>query len=150
MPWDHLKEGIGLRGYGQRDPLMEYKRESFDMFEAMWDRIEEEIVRLLFLLQPVREPRFEPRFAARPSRLSFNDPTSTPSVFDGAAARRRSPGENPREASTRRSRPSDGPLRKWAATRRAHVVVERNTRNAAEQLDETHRNRERFPISGKR
>ena len=80
---DHLKEGIGLRGYGQRDPLMEYKRESFDMFEAMWDRIEEEIVKLLFLLQPVREPRFEPRFAARPSRLSFNDPTSTPSVFDG-------------------------------------------------------------------
>ena len=80
---DHLKEGIGLRGYGQRDPLMEYKRESFDMFEAMWDRIEEEIVRLLFLLQPVREPSFEPRFTARTSHLSFNDPTSTPSAFDG-------------------------------------------------------------------
>ena len=32
---DHLKEGIGLRGYGQHDPLVEYKRESFDMFEAM-------------------------------------------------------------------------------------------------------------------
>jgi preprotein translocase subunit SecA len=80
---DHLKEGIGLRGYGQRDPLIEYKKESFDMFEAMWDRIEEEIVRLLFLLQPVREPRFEPRLAARPSRLSFNDPTSTPNAFEG-------------------------------------------------------------------
>jgi preprotein translocase subunit SecA len=80
---DHLKEGIGLRGYGQRDPLIEYKKESFDMFEAMWDRIEEEIVRLLFLLQPVREPRFEPRLAARPSRLSFNDPTSTPNPFEG-------------------------------------------------------------------
>ena len=39
---DHLKEGIGLRGYGQKDPLVEYKRESFDMFEAMMQRFEEE------------------------------------------------------------------------------------------------------------
>jgi preprotein translocase subunit SecA len=79
---DHLKEGIGLRGYGQRDPLIEYKRESFDMFEAMWERIEDEIVRLLFLLQPVREPSFQPRQAARPSRLSFNDPSAGPSALD--------------------------------------------------------------------
>ncbi|HXV59049.1 MAG TPA: preprotein translocase subunit SecA, partial [Vicinamibacteria bacterium] len=78
---DHLKEGIGLRGYGQRDPLIEYKKESFDMFEAMWDRIEEEIVRLLFLLQPVREPMFASRPMARPSRLSFNDPSASPSPF---------------------------------------------------------------------
>ena len=39
---DHLKEGIGLRGYGQHDPLVEYKRESFDMFEAMMQRFQEE------------------------------------------------------------------------------------------------------------
>jgi preprotein translocase subunit SecA len=38
---DHLKEGIGLRGYGQRDPLNEYKRESFELFEAMKERIED-------------------------------------------------------------------------------------------------------------
>ena len=38
---DHLKEGIGLRGYGQHDPLVEYKRESFDMFEAMMQRFQE-------------------------------------------------------------------------------------------------------------
>ena len=49
---DYLKEGIGLRGYGQRDPLIEYKKESFDMFQAMLDRIEEETVRYLFLIQP--------------------------------------------------------------------------------------------------
>ena len=79
---DHLKEGIGLRGYGQRDPLMEYKKESFSMFEAMWDHIEDEIVRLLFLLRPVREPAFERRPIARPARLSLNDPSATPSSFD--------------------------------------------------------------------
>jgi len=87
---DHLKEGIGLRGYGQRDPLIEYKKESFDMFEAMWDRIEEEIVRILFLLQPVREPSLELRPAARPLRLSFNDPTAAPSALD--ASRSSAPG----------------------------------------------------------
>src|SRR5262249_9094293 len=40
---DHLKEGIGLRGYGQRDPLVEYKKESYDLFTGMKDRIDEEI-----------------------------------------------------------------------------------------------------------
>jgi preprotein translocase subunit SecA len=50
---DHLKEGIGLRGYGQRDPLVEYKKESFALFQAMKDRIDEEIVRYLWRLRPV-------------------------------------------------------------------------------------------------
>jgi preprotein translocase subunit SecA len=50
---DHLKEGIGLRGYGQRDPLVEYKKESFNMFQALMDRIDEEILRWVFLYQPV-------------------------------------------------------------------------------------------------
>ena len=48
---DHLKEGIGLRGYGQKDPLVEYKRESFDMFEEMMEKFEEETVRYLYLMQ---------------------------------------------------------------------------------------------------
>jgi preprotein translocase subunit SecA len=48
---DHLKEGIGLRGYGQHDPLVEYKRESFDMFEAMMLRFQEETARVLYLMQ---------------------------------------------------------------------------------------------------
>ncbi len=51
LAMDHLKEGIGLRGYGQRDPLIEYKKESFDMFQAMMDEIEEDSVRTLFLAQ---------------------------------------------------------------------------------------------------
>jgi preprotein translocase subunit SecA len=50
---DHLKEGIGLRGYGQRDPLVEYKKESFQMFQALMDRIDEEVLRWIYLYQPV-------------------------------------------------------------------------------------------------
>jgi len=50
---DHLREGIGLRGYAQHDPLVEYKRESFDMFEAMMQRFQEETVRYLYLMQVV-------------------------------------------------------------------------------------------------
>ncbi len=50
---DHLKEGIGLRGYGQRDPLVEYKKESFELFTLMKERIEDQIVQYVFRLQPV-------------------------------------------------------------------------------------------------
>jgi preprotein translocase subunit SecA len=57
---DHLKEGIGLRGYGQHDPLVEYKRESFDMFEAMMRRFQEDTVRYLYLMQILERP-VEPR-----------------------------------------------------------------------------------------
>jgi len=53
---DHLKEGIGLRGYGQHDPLVEYKRESFDMFEDMMRRFQEETVRYLYLMQILERP----------------------------------------------------------------------------------------------
>jgi preprotein translocase subunit SecA len=52
---DHLKEGIGLRGYAQHDPLVEYKRESFDMFEGMMQRFQEDTVRYLFHMQ-IMEP----------------------------------------------------------------------------------------------
>ncbi len=50
---DHLKEGIGLRGYAQKDPLIEYKKESYDLFEQLLNRIDEEVVRFLFLFRPV-------------------------------------------------------------------------------------------------
>ncbi len=51
LSMDHLKEGIGLRGYAQQDPLVAYKRESFDMFEAMMARFQEDTVRFLFRMQ---------------------------------------------------------------------------------------------------
>ncbi|MGB6544689.1 MAG: preprotein translocase subunit SecA [Candidatus Acidiferrales bacterium] len=51
---DHLKEGIGLRGYGQKDPLVEFKREAFTLFEDLMGRIDAETVRYLFLIQPAK------------------------------------------------------------------------------------------------
>ena len=57
LAMDHLKEGIGLRGYGQRDPLVEYKKESFTLFEGLMDSIEEDALRFLYLLQPVEEKK---------------------------------------------------------------------------------------------
>src|SRR3982750_4963075 len=47
---DYLREGIGLRGYAQRDPLVEYQREGYDMFMAIMDGIKEESVGFLFNL----------------------------------------------------------------------------------------------------
>ena len=56
---DSLKEGIGLRGYGQRDPLVEYKREAYDVFEDLIQRIKEEVSELIFKVQISREPSFK-------------------------------------------------------------------------------------------
>jgi preprotein translocase SecA subunit len=52
---DHLKEGIGLRGYGQKDPLQEYQKEGFEMFEDMIHRIQEDVVQKLFTVEIARE-----------------------------------------------------------------------------------------------
>jgi len=79
---DHLKQGIGLVGYGQKDPLVEYKKESFDLFQAMLDRIDTTTIRSLFNLQIVEE---QPPEALRQRRgprrpLTFTGPNQ------GAAA----------------------------------------------------------------
>jgi preprotein translocase subunit SecA len=73
---DHLKEGIGLRGYGQRDPLVEYKRESYEMFQAMMERIEDEVIRYLFILEPAVEQ--EERKARRQQDLVYTSDSDTP------------------------------------------------------------------------
>jgi preprotein translocase subunit SecA len=52
---DSLKEGIGLRGYGQKNPLTEYKKEAFDLFEGLFQRVKEDTVEYLFAARPVRE-----------------------------------------------------------------------------------------------
>ena len=92
---DHLKEGIGLRGYGQRDPLVEYKKESFALFQAMLRRMEEEIIRYVWYLRPVVERDGEQARVAAPSRpaarrpaaLSYNNPSQQqPSGFGGGRA----------------------------------------------------------------
>ncbi|HUO60826.1 MAG TPA: preprotein translocase subunit SecA [Candidatus Acidoferrales bacterium] len=66
LSMDHLKEGIGLRGYGQHDPLVEYKRESFDMFEQMMESFEEQTVRYLYLMQIIGEDGQPIMFGHRP------------------------------------------------------------------------------------
>jgi preprotein translocase subunit SecA len=129
---DHLKEGIGLRGYGQRDPLVEYKKESFSMFQALMDRIDEEILRWTFLYQPLAAPdvpaaagdapdRPAPR-AAAPARepelafaarrgarsLSFNDPSATPTAFAKAATPREAQGGTDEVQTVRREGPKVG------------------------------------------
>lgn len=56
---DHVKQGIGLVGYGQKDPLVEYKKQSFDMFQAMLDRIDTNTIRSLFNLEIVSKDEQE-------------------------------------------------------------------------------------------
>jgi preprotein translocase subunit SecA len=64
---DHLKEGIGLRGYAQKDPLVEFKKEAFTLFDDLMDRIDKESVRFLFLVQPAK-PEDEARQIERRQR----------------------------------------------------------------------------------
>ena len=71
LAMDHLKEGIGLRGYGQRDPLVEYKKESYELFEGLMSRIEEDTLRFLFLLQPVEEQKKSEEMERKRKRSEF-------------------------------------------------------------------------------
>src|SRR5213075_171237 len=59
LAMDHLKEGIGLRGYGQRDPLTEYKKEAFDLFQDMVERTKAVVIERLFKVQVVRDAPME-------------------------------------------------------------------------------------------
>ncbi|MDP9132536.1 MAG: preprotein translocase subunit SecA, partial [Nitrospirota bacterium] len=73
LAMDHLRDGIGLRGYGQKDPLIEYKREGFDMFSAMMDRIKSDVLDRLFRVQAVRGEQPPPVPApAPPPRMVLN------------------------------------------------------------------------------
>jgi preprotein translocase subunit SecA len=78
---DHLKQGIGLVGYGQKDPLVEYKKQSFDLFQEMLDRVDQHTIRSLFNLQVVSEQAPEQlqqrRPPRRPSSLTFTGPNQS-------------------------------------------------------------------------
>jgi preprotein translocase subunit SecA len=100
---DHLKEGIGLRGYGQRDPLVEYKKESFALFQAMKDRVEEEIVRYLWRLTPVVGDEgtagmpvpARPVQQRRPPQITLNAPSAASSSAFGAFRGNEAGGDGP-------------------------------------------------------
>ena len=68
---DHLKEGIGLRGYGQRDPVVEYKKEAFEMFAQLGDRIASESLNKLFRVQVAREETVQKQ-VVRPRNVLYN------------------------------------------------------------------------------
>jgi len=72
LQMDHLKEGIGLRGYAQQDPIMVYKKEAFGMFQEMISRIKEETVKLLFRIQVVRSGGAEPEQPAPPKEQEMS------------------------------------------------------------------------------
>ncbi len=74
---DHLKEGIGLRGYGQRDPKQEYKKESYEIFQQMKEHIEDSVVKKLFLFEPVSAEQLAAQHRRRqapPADMRFSAP----------------------------------------------------------------------------
>jgi preprotein translocase subunit SecA len=72
LSMDHLREGIGLRGYAQQDPIRAYKKEAFEMFQEMVFRIKEETLRVLFRIQ-IAEPEAVPALERpRQQQLSFS------------------------------------------------------------------------------
>ena len=117
---DHLKEGIGMRAYGQRDPLVEYKRESFDLFQEMMERIEDQVVQYLY--------RVELSAAAPERRRPVQRATAVKAEALGlsaASAPRRSTPPPP----ARRPRCAARPPRS-AATTPAPAAPARSTRSA--------------------
>jgi len=91
---DSLREGIGLRAYGQRDPLIEYKREGFQMFSQMIASIEEEAVETLFKLQPAKPARFKGVFSEERQELSHPEVSSL-NVSDQQGAEQEAPQSKP-------------------------------------------------------
>lgn len=67
---DLLREGVGLRAYGQKDPLVEYKFEAYDMFQAMIDAIQDDVVRYIYRVNVVSQPKVENRL----ENASTNNP----------------------------------------------------------------------------
>ncbi len=91
LSMDHLKEGIGMRAYGQKDPLIEYKKESYVLFQDMMDRIEDESVRFLFFMQREERPNGGTDLDGTPTNVPHpelwaDDPDEDESEAVGVAA----------------------------------------------------------------
>ncbi len=148
LSMDELKQGIGNRAYGQKDPLVEYKKESYELFTAMMDRIEDETVRYLFFLQvntgsgpvlpfpeedeeeadeeeaPRPDPTEQQRLAAKSTMEDFtrNIQRKKEREMEALAVRRRRQLVHPQ-------RPSS-PARRSGATTPVPAAAARNTRSA--------------------
>ncbi len=134
---DYLQEGINLRAMGQKDPLVEWQREGFDMFEAMMGAVEDDFVRYVFHLQVVKE---EPAAAASPPPPVLG-PRRPGAGLRGAAVSRRWPKRPPAARSTTRwwpasrgggARTPSGSRRPRAATTPATAGAARSTSSATD------------------
>ena len=117
---DHLKEGIGMRAYGQRDPLVEYKRESFDLFQEMMERIEDQVVQYLYRVELVQQAPERRQRPVRPPRGQGR----------GLGPARASAARRSTRPTTARPRPCAAPPRRSAATTPAPAAPARSTRSA--------------------
>ncbi len=93
LSMDHLKEGIGLRGYAQQNPLLIYKKEGFEMFQNMIDRIKEETLSILYRIQPAEPEQLE----------TIHKPKEQNLVFSGSGD-----GSRPRQEPVRRTQDKIG------------------------------------------
>ena len=158
LSMDELKQGIGNRAYGQKDPLVEYKKESYELFTAMMDRIEDETVRYLYFLQVTTSSAPVLPFPTDEDDDATEEPPAGANGLPAGPAPQRSPmiriarpprapwrtsratSSARRTASWRpcslsavmaRARPSRSPgVRKSAATTPAPAAAGRNTRSA--------------------
>jgi len=112
LAMDHLKEGIGLRGYGQKDPLIEYKREGFAMFEAMVERLKQQTIEYLYRVQ-----------VAPDEALAFAEARDAPSGGGGDSDHVLRPPSAPQPRAAERS------LRPLSATAPIKVVGKKIGRN---------------------
>ncbi|MFA5160459.1 MAG: SEC-C metal-binding domain-containing protein, partial [Candidatus Omnitrophota bacterium] len=119
---DNLREGIGLRAYGQRDPLVEYKREAFDMFDQMTDSVKEEAVELLFRVQQVHEVK--PANPIEESHAQYLHPEAGFSESKGASSAKLPRGMGASSPFSPRNEASDNQAP--APIKRSHEKIGRN------------------------
>ena len=109
---DHLRQGIGLRAYGQRDPLNEYKSEAFALFNAMLDELKERVTSTLSRVElgpeAAPEPLFQPHMAAP---MTYNDPSGSAQYAgsDVLEAERPAPAIDPADPSSWKATPRNAP-----------------------------------------
>jgi preprotein translocase subunit SecA len=133
---DYLREGIGLRGYGQRDPLVEYQREGYDMFGAMMDGIKEESVGNLFNLKVEVQENPIVEEATPDGGASLGSPEAPAIDPPGAASRPAAPGPGipgPRTAGAhaRGGTPPRGPRAQGGTAQRGGTAQQADTGDGA-------------------
>ena len=110
---DHLRQGIGLRAYGQRDPLNEYKSEAFALFNGMLDELKERVTAMLARVEINTEPAPEPMFQHAPlptATMSYSDPAASVPYAGGDILEAERPSAvDPADPTTWKSTPRNAP-----------------------------------------